>query len=118
MDIKSRKLEELIKIKLTGLLLKGLKDPRLESFITVLDVNLSKDGRFASVVVSVIGTESEKANALKGLESASGYIQRRMGKELRVRYVPHLSFKLDDTTEERVRLVHRLEELERGESAN
>jgi ribosome-binding factor A len=116
MDIRSRKLEELIKIKLTALLLKGLKDPRLESFITVLDVKLSKDGRFASVVVSVIGSESEKVNAVKGLESARGYIQMRMGKELRVRYTPHLNFKLDDTTEERVRLVHRLEELERGEN--
>jgi ribosome-binding factor A len=116
MDIKSRKLEELIRIKLTALLLKGLKDPRLETFITVLDVKLSKDGRFATVVVSVIGSESEKVNALKGLESARGYIHRRMGKELRVRYTPQLNFKLDDTTEERVRLVHRLEELERGEN--
>ena len=116
MDIKTRKLEELIKIKLTELLLKGVKDPRLAAFITVLDVKLSKDGRFANVVVSVIGSESEKVNALKGFESARGYIQMRMGKELRVRYPPHLNFKLDDTTEDRVRLVHRLEELERGEN--
>ena len=116
MDIKTRKLEELIKIKLTELLLKGVKDPRLAAFITVLDVKLSKDGRFANVVVSVIGSESEKVNALKGFESARGYIQMRMGKELRVRYTPHLNFRLDDTTEERVRLVHRLEELERSEN--
>jgi ribosome-binding factor A len=117
MDIKSKKLEELIKVKLSLLLIKGLKDPRLESFITILDVSLSKDGRTARVVVSVIGTDQEKQSAIRGLESARGYIQMRLGKELRVKYVPHLFFQLDDKTEERVRLVHRLTELERNEDS-
>jgi ribosome-binding factor A len=39
----------------------------------------------------------------------------KLGKELRVKYIPHLIFQLDDETEDRVRLVHRLIELERGE---
>jgi ribosome-binding factor A len=115
MDIRSRRLEELIKIKLSSLLVKGLKDPRLDSFITILGVMLSKDRRTAEVVISVIGSETEKKNVIKGLESAGGYIQMRMGKELRVRYIPHLKFKLDDKTEERVKLVHRLEEVEKSE---
>jgi len=116
-DIRSRKLEELIKIKLSLLLVKGLKDPRLESFITILDVSLAKDKRSAKVTVSVIGSEKEKENVIRGLESARGYIQMRLAKELRVKYIPHLFFKLDDKTEERVRLVHRLVELERSEES-
>jgi ribosome-binding factor A len=115
MDIRSLKLAELIKVKLSLLLVKGLKDPRLDSFITILDVRLSRDGRTAQVVVSVIGSEMDKINVIRGLESARGYIQMRLGKELRVKYIPHLIFKLDDKTEERVRLVHRLEELEKSE---
>jgi len=111
MDIRARKLEELIKIKISGLLLKGLKDPRLETFITLLDVKLAKDGRSAQVYVSVIGSEKEKINAIRGLESAAGYIQRRLGKEIRVRYIPQLHFVLDEDTEKRVRLVHRINEL-------
>lgn len=116
MEIKSRRLEELIKVKLSLLLLKGLKDPRLiDSFITILDVKLSKDGRSAKVFVSVIGSDKEKDGVLRGLESARGFIQMKLGKELRVKYIPHLIFQLDDETEDRVRLVHRLIELERGE---
>lgn len=115
MDIRSKKLEELIKIKLSALLVKGLKDPRLESFITILNVNLSKDGRSAKVLVSVIGSEREKRNAIRGLESARGYIQMRLGKEMRIKYIPHLFFELDDKTEERVRFVHRISEMERSE---
>jgi ribosome-binding factor A len=108
MDIRSRKLEELIKIKLSELLLKGLKDPRLEHFITILQVRLSKDGRRARVVVSVIGSDEQKSEALQGLQSAHGFIQKRLSKELRVRYVPHLDFLLDRETENRVRLVYQL----------
>jgi ribosome-binding factor A len=115
-EIKSRKLEELIKIKISLLLVKGIKDPRLlESFITILDVKLAKDGRSAKVTVSVIGSEKEKLGVIKGLESARGFIQMKIGKELRVRHIPHLFFELDDETEDRVRLVHKLIELERGE---
>lgn len=112
-DFRSKRLEELIKEKLSILLLKGLKDPRLETFITVLGVNLAKDGRTARVIVSVIGSEKEKKEALKGLESAKGYIQMRLGKEIRVKYIPHLFFLLDDKTEERVRFVHWMSEMEK-----
>jgi ribosome-binding factor A len=115
MDFRKRKLEELIKVKLSELLLRELKDPRLETFVTILGVRLSGDARTARVTVSVIGCEREKRAAIDGLESASGWIQRRLNKELRVRYVPHLIFKLDDLTEERVRLVHKLNESEREE---
>jgi ribosome-binding factor A len=115
-DFRSKRLEELIKEKLSALLLKGLKDPRLEVFITILDVALAKDGRSARVTVSVIGSEREKNAALKGLESARGYIQMRLGKEIRVRYIPHLQFILDDKTEERVRFVHWMSEMEKKDS--
>ncbi len=67
MDIRSRRLEELIKIKLSSLLVKGLKDPRLDSFITILGVMLSKDRRTAEVVISVIGSETEKKKRDKGI---------------------------------------------------
>jgi len=115
-DVHSRRIEELIKVKLASLLLKGLKDPRLDSFITILDVTLAKDGRSARVTVSVIGSKKVKDAAIKGLENARGYIQRRLSKEMRLRYMPHLIFQLDDKTEETVRFVHKLVESERAGS--
>ena len=114
-EVRSRKIEELIKVKLSSLLLKDLKDPRLDAFITILKVSLSKDGRSAKVLVSIIGSDKEKQAALRGLESARGYIQKKLSKEMRIRYIPHLIFRLDDTTEDTVRLVHKLGESERSE---
>jgi len=110
MDFRSRKIEELIKIKLSSLLLKGLKDPRLDSFITILDVMLSKDRRSAKIIVSVIGSDKEQGDVIDGLRSARGYIQKRLSKQIRVKYFPHLFFILDNKTEERVRLVHKINE--------
>jgi ribosome-binding factor A len=115
MEVRNRRIEELIKIKLSSLLLRDLKDPRLNAFITVLNVKLSKDGRSARISVSVIGSDEEKKAVLRGLESARGYIQKRLNKEMRVKYIPHLIFSLDDKTEETVQLVHRLSELEKSE---
>lgn len=113
MDIRSKRIEELIKVKLSSLLVKGLKDPRLDSFITILDVKLSGDGKSARITVSVIGTEKEKSDVIKGLESARGYIQMRLAKEMKIRYIPHLFFILDRGTEERVRFVYRLDTKEK-----
>ena len=115
-EVRSRKIEELIKVKLSSLLLKDLKDPRLDAFITILKVSLSKDGRSARVLVSIIGSNKERQAAMRGLESARGYIQRRLSKEMRISYMPHLIFKLDESTEETVRLVHKLGESERSEN--
>ena len=113
MEIRSRKIEELIKVKLSTLLYRDLKDPRLDTFITILGVSLSKDGRSARVMVSVIGSKQEKYAAIRGLDNARGYIQHRLGREMRLKYMPHLIFILDEKTEETVRFVHRLVESER-----
>jgi ribosome-binding factor A len=115
MDIRSRKIEGLIKEKLSALLLKGLKDPRLDTFITILNVKLARDKRSAKVFVSIIGTDEEKKAAMEGLNHAKGYIQMRIGKEMKIKYIPVLNFFLDDKTEERVRFVHSLSEMERSE---
>jgi ribosome-binding factor A len=116
MDYRARKLEELIKVKLSELLLRELKDPRLETFMTILDVRLSRDSRTARVTVSVIGNQEEKKSVMDGLGSARGFIHRRLGKELRIRYMPQLVFELDESTEERVRLVNRLNQAQRADA--
>jgi len=119
MDTRSkRRIEQLIKIKISSLLLKGLKDPRLEAFITIMEVKLSNDGKSATVVVSVIGSDREKRLVLRGLDSAGKYIQWRLGREMRLKYMPHLIFKLDETMEERVKFVHKLSEMEKADGSN
>ena len=71
-----------------------LKDPRVK-FVTVTRADVSADLQHAKVYVSVMGTEKEQALTLHGLNSAAGFVQTRVAKQLTTRHVPHVSFHLD-----------------------
>jgi len=74
----------------------GIKDPRI-GFVTVVTVKVSKDLRYAKVFVNILGTEQEKKASLKGLNSAAGFISSQIRKKVRMRYIPEISFKYDDS---------------------
>lgn len=88
-----------------------LKDPRI-GFVTVTAVEISRDLRHAHVYVSVLGTPEEQAASIEGLASAHGYLQRRVGSELEMKYTPTLDFVLDQTAERAQRLNALLEDEE------
>jgi len=76
-----------------------LKDPRLSKLISITEVNVTKDLRYAKVYVSVMGSEEEKANSLEGLKSAAGFIRREIGRRVQLRYTPEIHFELDNSIE-------------------
>lgn len=94
--------------KITGnMLLFELKDPRLKGkMVSVSGVDVSDDGSYATVYLSVLGKsisedadEKEKDDILKAMKSASGVIRREIGKNVKLRHVPELSFKIDNSIE-------------------
>ncbi len=93
---RSEKVAEAVHEIISELLVKGLKDPRI-GFVTLTGVNLTDDLRLATVYFSVVGSEEEKKDTEKGLNSAKGYIRKEMGRNLRLRYVPDIIFKYDDS---------------------
>ena len=99
MDFKrADKIGELIQEELSALLLRRIKDPRI-GFITLTRVRVTDDLKIARVFYSVIGSEQEKKNSQEGLDSATGFIRRELGRRLRLRYTPELIFTFDDSLE-------------------
>ncbi|MCX7680151.1 MAG: 30S ribosome-binding factor RbfA [Spirochaetes bacterium] len=92
--------------------LREIKDPRI-GFITVTSVKLNKDLTIADVGISVMGDEKEKKLTLAGAESAAGYIQRLVGKAIKLRVTPKIRFFLDTSIEEGVRMVNIIEDLKK-----
>ncbi|MBI4640455.1 MAG: 30S ribosome-binding factor RbfA [Candidatus Tectomicrobia bacterium] len=90
------RLGELILAEIADLLLRGIKDPRI-GFATLTRVEVTDDLRYAKVFVSILGEEKEKKRTMAGLKSASGFIRGQLGKRLRLRYTPELTFKLDES---------------------
>ena len=73
-----------------------VKDPRIRG-VTVTDVKLSNDLRYARVYYSLIGEARKREEAHQGLQSAKGVIRREMGRNLKLRYVPDIEFFFDDS---------------------
>lgn len=100
----------LIQESLADALATELKDPRI-GFVTVTGVTVSPDCSHASVRVSVMGSDEEKARAMEGLESARGFLRTRLARTLTLRSAPELHFHLDRGVEHAARidrLLHRL----------
>lgn len=91
-----------------------MKDPRL-AFVTVTAVETSPDLRHANIYVSAMGTEKERREVLTGLAHAAGFLRHELGARLALRYVPELTFHLDESLERGTRIMQLLWEMERGE---
>ena len=87
-----------------------LKDPRI-GFVTVTGVQASTDLRQARVFVSVLGSERKREQSLAGLAAAHGVLQARVGRELRLKRTPQLTFEYDPSVERGVRMSQLIDEL-------
>ena len=92
--LRIEKLQELIKQETGKMLLNDIKDPRI-GFVTVTDVEMTGDLREAKIFVSIMGGTEQVKNSLEGLQSALGFIRREIGKRIRLRFTPEISFALD-----------------------
>lgn len=116
---KGRLGEEIKKI-IGDLLLNGLRDPRLRGrIVSVTDVEVSEDGSYATAYLSVLGgspsSETEQAvkdEVLDAMKKASGFIRRDIGSKIKIRHVPELSFRIDESMEYGRRMSRILDSLD------
>ncbi len=106
---RKNRVADAIKEEVSGLLRRGLKDPRI-GFVTITDVEVSSDLRQARVFYSVVGGEDERAATRKGLDSATGFVQSHVGKQLRLRNTPIIEFRYDPSLEQAARIERLLKE--------
>jgi len=87
-----------------------LKDPRVRH-VTVTRVEVSADLQHARIYVSVMGSEREQKLCLQGLRRAAGFVQRRIGQQLRMRYTPEITFVLDQGVKKSIEISRLLDQL-------
>jgi ribosome-binding factor A len=105
-----RRVDEAIRQVVGDVLAAELKDPRV-GFVTVTDVRTSADLSHARVYVSVLGDADIRQASMDGLDSAHGFLQRRVAGELRLKRTPTLEFAYDDTTDRALRVEEILDEI-------
>ena len=80
---------------------RNVSDPRI-GFFTITYVNVSPDLKHVKVGISFMGSSTEKETGFKGIKSATGYIQHKLGKKLFLKYTPSIEFVLDERKEYRI----------------
>jgi ribosome-binding factor A len=102
----------LIRGKIAALILEGgVKDPRVDSFLTITHVDVSKDLQYADVFVSSYKTEEGLSRGVEGLNSAAGFIQSALGSALHIRATPRLRFHADTALRDAFALNQKIDGL-------
>ncbi len=104
-----RRVDEAMREVLSGAITSEIKDPRV-GFVTVTAVETSADLRHARVFVSVLGDDAVRRRSMDGLQSAHGYLQKRLSGELRLKNTPTLQFLYDDSVDRGLRISEIIEE--------
>lgn len=112
MQHRSERVAEQIQGFLSEVLRQRFKDPRL-GFVTLTEVQLSRDLRSARVYVSVLGDERQRRESLAALRRGVGFLRHELASGLKLRYTPTLTFIADTSMARADRLQRLFEQLHR-----
>ncbi len=107
------RINSLLKEVLFEVIQKEVRNPHVNTFITVTQVETSADLHHAKVYVSMIGSEAEKEKILAALQTAAGFIAVHAAKQVKMRYFPNLTFKLDKSADEYMKIDKILSDIEK-----
>jgi ribosome-binding factor A len=104
----------LIRREVSELLLSGIKDERIhQGMVSVTRAEVAGDLQHCRIFVSVLGSEDERRQVLEGLKAAAPFVKGELGRRLRMRRTPEVSFQIDRGLERGssvLELLGRLEE--------
>ena len=116
MTARTEQLDQLLRQEIAEIVTREVADPRI-GFVTITDVETTPDLRHAQVWVSVIGKPEERDTTIAALGRAMPFVRRELGRRLRLKRIPDLHVRLDDTAERGTRVLRLLHEIEEGSPA-
>ncbi len=111
MSQRTDRLDSQIQAELMDLVQREMQDPRI-GFATITKVETARDLGSARVWVSIYGSAEERDRGLAVLAEAAPWLRRRLGERLRLRRIPQLTIRRDDSIEAGDRVLRILRELE------
>ncbi len=93
--------------------MRDLKDPRIHGgeMLTVVRCDVASDGSYCKVYISSFEGYERAKEAVKGFESATGYLKREISNVLKLKKSPELKFIADNSIEHSAQIARRLSEL-------
>ncbi len=94
-----QRLEQDVKIALSDIIKNQVKEPSVtDTMISVTGVHITPDQKYATVYVSIFGKKN-KVKIIEALTKAVGFIKSELSKRVRMKNIPSITFKIDDSME-------------------
>jgi ribosome-binding factor A len=110
MTRRTERVAEAVQELVAELLLREIKDPRI-GLVTITGVKVSPDLRHARIYFSCLGDDTERAQTLRGLTSAAGFVRSQVARRLNLRVAPEIVFEFDASLEQAERMARLLKSL-------
>ncbi len=111
MSIKNDRIDSIIQKQISYIISNEVKNPNVK-FVTITYVDVTNDLSFAKVYFTTL---NDKENALKGLNSAKGFIRKNLADTLELRHIPELEFVYDKSIEYGKRIEDKIKEIHENE---
>src|SRR5215210_2961358 len=104
------RLAQELKLEISTIITRELPHHRL-GFLTITDVKVSPDLRYARVFVSVLGSGVDKTETLNTLNKEKAFIRQLIGRRFRLRHTPEITFVYDETVENADHMMRLMNDL-------
>ena len=116
MSHRIERVNTLIRREISELIQHELRDPRLDEFVSVTEVETSPDLKTAKIYVSTMGGQQEKGKILHILNAAAGFLRTGLAQKTRLRFTPELIFVWDNSIEHGDRILRLIDEVSRKDT--
>ena len=103
MKYRRQRMQDFLREEISMIIQQEIKDPGL-GFITIIDVKMTEDLKYAKVYYSVFGSEEEKERTAQALKRATNYVKHLLGDKVRMKYMPEITFVYDTDQEKAARI--------------
>ena len=91
MSRRTDRINEQLREEISTVLARQIKDPRLNTVVSITRVESSSDLRSARVYISVLGNDKQQKEALEGLQSAASFMRREIRNRINMKHTPFMT---------------------------
>ncbi|HEY5560149.1 MAG TPA: 30S ribosome-binding factor RbfA [Clostridiaceae bacterium] len=99
-NYRSGRINEEVKKEISSIVQNDLRDPRISAMVSIIDVDVTKDLKYAKVFISLFGSEDSKKETFEALKSSIGFIRKELGHRVKLRITPEIQLHLDTSIEQ------------------
>ena len=96
-SIKNIRINEEVRRQLQEIIMRELKDPRIDPMTSITKVEVAPDLKTCKAYVSVLGNADALEETVEGLSRAEGYVRRELARTVNLRNTPQIRFIADDS---------------------